>query len=75
MSELDLIKEKIAYYKVWLGIMVITDISLFGWLVSNFKSSPWIIITGCLMAIYVISTGVLVIHHRIESNIEKLRNL
>lgn len=27
MSELDVAKEKIAYLKVWLGILVITDIS------------------------------------------------
>ena len=35
MSELDVAKEKIAYLKVWLGILVITDISTFGWLISN----------------------------------------
>ena len=35
MSELDVAKEKIAYLKVWLGILVVTDISTFGWLISN----------------------------------------
>ena len=35
MSELDLAKEQIAYLKFWLGILVVTDISLFGWLITN----------------------------------------
>ncbi|MGH8701639.1 MAG: hypothetical protein ACREVR_10770 [Burkholderiales bacterium] len=34
MSELDVAKEKIASLKVWLGILVITDISTFGWLIT-----------------------------------------
>lgn len=35
MPELDMFKEKLAYLKLWLGILVVTDISLIGWLVSN----------------------------------------
>jgi len=35
MSELDLAKETIAYLKFWLGVMVVSDISLVGWLLSN----------------------------------------
>ena len=30
MSELDLLKEKISYLKLWLSVMVVTDISLVG---------------------------------------------
>lgn len=37
MSELDLAKEEIAYLKLWLGIIVVTDISLVGWFVSNYQ--------------------------------------
>ena len=75
MSEADLIKEKIAYYKFWLGIMVITDISLFGWLVSNFISAPLTIVVGCITTIYFITGGIVVTHRRIDRHIEKLRNL
>jgi hypothetical protein len=32
MSELDRLKEQLAYLKFWQGIMVVTDISLVGWL-------------------------------------------
>jgi hypothetical protein len=30
MPKLDVAKERIAYVKVWLGILVITDIATFG---------------------------------------------
>jgi hypothetical protein len=33
MSELDVAKEKIAYLKVWLGILLVADLSTFGWFV------------------------------------------
>ena len=36
MGKIDLIKEKINYLKVWLGISVVTLISLVGWLSSSY---------------------------------------
>ncbi len=38
MAKIDVIKEKINYLKVWLGIFVVTLIGLLGWLSSNFDS-------------------------------------
>ena len=35
MSKLDRTKEQIAYLRFWLGVMVVTDISLVGWVVSS----------------------------------------
>lgn len=35
MSEADVLIEKIAYLKLWLGIMVVTNISVVGWLLVN----------------------------------------
>ncbi len=37
MGKIDLIKEKINYLKVWLGISVVTLIGLIGWLSSNYE--------------------------------------
>jgi hypothetical protein len=31
MPQLDRLKERLAYLKFWLGIVVVTDISLIGW--------------------------------------------
>ena len=38
MAKIDVIKEKINYLKVWLGIFVVTLISLVGWTISNYNS-------------------------------------
>jgi hypothetical protein len=35
VSELDHLGEEVAYLKFWLGIVVVTDISLAGWLISS----------------------------------------
>lgn len=75
MSEIDVIKEQIAYLKVWLGIMVITDISLFGWLITNFDRTPSRIVFGCVLAAVAVSSGIFVIHRRIERHIKSLRSL
>jgi UDP-N-acetylmuramyl pentapeptide phosphotransferase/UDP-N-acetylglucosamine-1-phosphate transferase len=37
MSRLDVIKEKINYLKVWLGIAVVTLIGLLGWISSHYE--------------------------------------
>jgi len=37
MGKIDVVKEKINYLKVWLGISVVTLISLLGWLSSSFE--------------------------------------
>jgi hypothetical protein len=35
MSELDRLKERLVYLRFWLGIMVVTEITLVGWLIST----------------------------------------
>ncbi len=37
MGKIDVIKEKINYLKVWLGISVVTLIGLLGWLSSHYE--------------------------------------
>ncbi len=38
MPAIDSAKEKIAYLKLWLGIIIVTLISLISWLVANYKT-------------------------------------
>lgn len=75
MSELDILKEKIAYLKLWLSIMVVTDISLVGWLLANYAVANWALIVGDMVAIFVMSFGIYVLHKRIEKEIERLKEL
>jgi len=39
MSKLDGLKEELAYLKLWLGIMILTGISLIGWLLTSIHSA------------------------------------
>ena len=40
MSELDHLREEVAYLKFWLGIIVVIEVSVAGWLVSAFDTAP-----------------------------------
>ncbi|MBA2492276.1 MAG: hypothetical protein H0W34_10780 [Pyrinomonadaceae bacterium] len=75
MSELDVIKSQITYLQVWLGIMVVTDISLFGWLVTNAGVAPLRLVLGCSVAAIAITAGIFFLHRRIERHITSLREL
>ena len=75
MSELDVAKEQIAYLKLWLGIMVVTDISLIGWFIGNYgQASTSLLLSDCL-AVAVVSAAIAGLHYRIERQIERLRDL
>jgi len=75
MSEADVLKEKIAYLKLWLGIMVVTDISMVGWLLANYTVANWALIVGDVIAILVMLFGIYGLHKRIEKEIERLKEL
>lgn len=75
MPELDRLKEQIAYLKFWQGIMVVTDISLVGWLISNVRDATIVIVVVAVLGIALITTGVLVLHRQIERRIDQVGKL
>ncbi len=75
MSELDGVKEEIAYLKLWLGIMIVTGISLIGWLLGNFRSAPWLLVGGGFVGLLSIGFGCFALHQRIESKIDAVKRL
>lgn len=75
MSELDVAKEKIAYLKVWLGILVVTDISIFGWLISNVETATELLLWAAVIAIVVLTVCIFVLHGRIDRHIQSLKGL
>jgi len=75
MSELDVAKEKIAYLKVWLGILVITDISTFGWLISNIDTASALLLWSAVIAVAALTVGIFLLHRRIDRHIQSLRGL
>jgi hypothetical protein len=74
MSKLDLAKEQLAYLKFWLGVMVVTDISLVGWLVSA-DPAPAHKILGAVVAVAVITLAGFKLHRKIENHIDSLEGL
>jgi len=64
-----------AYLKVWLGVLVVTDISVFGWLISNLGAATEILLWAAVIAVVSLTAGILVLHRRIERHIDSLKGL
>ncbi len=75
MSETDIVKETIAYLKFWLGVMVVSDITLVGWLLSNAGTSSELKIYGAIIGIAIITVSAFSVHKRIEFLITTLKEL
>jgi hypothetical protein len=75
MSELDRIKEQIAYLKYWQGIMVVTDISLVGWLVTSADSASLLTFLMAIVGVISLTLGIIGLHRQIERRIERIGNL
>lgn len=75
MSELDIAKETIAYLKFWLGVLVVSDISLVGWLLSNAGIASELKTYGTVIGIGIITVSAFIMHKRIEYMISSLKEL
>jgi hypothetical protein len=75
MSELDRIKEQIAYLKYWQGIMVITDISVVGWLITSGENANLWLSLLAIVGVVALTFGIIVLHRRIERRIERIGSL
>ena len=75
MSEVDVLKEKISYLKLWLGIFVVTDISLIGWLITNYEEAKLLLLISDIVGIVSMARAIFILHKRIEREIERLREL
>ena len=75
MSELDRVREQIAYLKFWQGIMVVTDISLMGWLVSTADASTRPIVVLAVVGVVLLTLGILALHRRIDRRIAQTGRL
>jgi hypothetical protein len=75
MAELDRVREQIAYLKYWLGIMVITDISVIGWLITTANNAPVGISVLASAGAIAITLGIFALHRRIDRRIDELGRL
>jgi hypothetical protein len=75
MSELDRVKEQLVYLRFWLGIMVVTEITLAGWLISTPNSAnPMLWFIGAFGAV-VLGLGIYLVHRQVERRIDQIGKL
>ena len=75
MARIDEIKEELNYLKVWLGIIVITTISLISWLINNYETSSNLKIISDIIAVIVLTVSILIIDKNIKNKIKSLKDL
>jgi uncharacterized membrane protein len=75
MSELDRLKEQVAYLKFWQGIMVVTDISLVGWLVSTADGARPLTVALAVVGVFLLTFGIVMLHRQIERRIDHIGRL
>lgn len=75
MSELDRLKEQVAYLKFWQGIVVVTDISLGGWLISATNTAAPLTVVLAIAGVVLLSIGIIVLHREIERRIDQIGKL
>ena len=75
MSELDRLKEQLAYLKFWQGVMVVTDISLVGWLVSTADTARPFTVALAIVGVVLLTFGVVMLHRQIERRIDQIGKL
>ncbi len=75
MSELDHLKEEVAYLKFWLGIVVVTAVSLAGWLISSSDTAASYTVALAVIGLVLLSAGIVFLHRRIERRINRIKEL
>lgn len=75
MPEIDRLKEQLVYLRFWLGIMVVTEITVVGWLISTPTSANtrlWFI--GAFGA-GLLGVGIYLVHRQVERRIDQIGKL
>ena len=75
MSKVDKIKERITQLRFWLGVLVVTIISLSSWLINNYEKADEIKVYGCALAIILLAVLTLITNIKINKKIEELEEL
>jgi hypothetical protein len=75
MSELDKLKENIHQMRLWLGILVVTDISLISWFISHRSSESLLLLLAAGFVIIGLAGAIVRLNRKIEAAIERLGDL
>jgi hypothetical protein len=75
MPKLDRLKEEVAYFKLWLGVAVVTDIGLMGWLLANADTPDHLRLVLAELGVVVLSFGVVILHRQIDQRVARIGKL
>ena len=75
MSELDHLREEVAYLKFWLGIVVVTDISLAGWFISSSETAAPYLMSLAVCGLILLSAGIVLVHRLVQRRISRIKEL
>jgi hypothetical protein len=75
VSELDRLKEQLVYLRFWLGIMVVTEITVVGWLISTPNTADPILWSLAAVGAVLLGFGIFLVHRQIERRIDQIGRL
>ena len=75
MSEIDKIKEEIGWLKVVFGILLVTDISLAGWIVRNIFDIHALLLSAAVIIAALITRVIIRINQRVYEALDDLERL
>jgi putative Mn2+ efflux pump MntP len=75
MSELDRLKEQLLYLRFWLGIMVVTEITLVGWLISTPASANPTLWSIAVLGAILLGLGIYLVHRQVERRVDQIGKL
>jgi hypothetical protein len=75
MSEVDRLKEQLVYLRLWLGIVVVAEISLIGWLASAVDTAPTRLLVLAIATAVLLGLGIFMLHRQIQRRIDDIGEL
>ena len=75
MSELDRLKEQLVYLRLWLGIVVVAEISIVGWLASAVETASVRLFALAIATAILLGFGIFLLHRQIQRRIDEIGRL
>jgi hypothetical protein len=75
VSELDRLKEQLVYLRLWLGIIVVAEIGLVGWVASAAETASTTLLWLAAATAILLGFGILLLHRQIQRRIEEIGRL
>jgi hypothetical protein len=75
VSEIDRLKEQLVYLRLWLGIIVVAEISLLGWLASAAETASIRLVWLAIATAVLLGLGIFFLHRQIQRRMDEIGRL